>query len=103
MKNHEKNCTANPDRGCGMCKHIGEDPMPMSDLIKSLGIGDAAGMKELRELCCNCPACILATIRQSGIMDTSTREIENEQGSWTSFNYKDEHESFWADMQPDIY
>lgn len=103
MKRHEKNCTANPDRGCGMCELEGNQAIPMSELIESLGVGDAAGMEKLRSLCENCPACILAAIRQSGIMDSSSREIENERGSWTSFNYKDEHEEFWDDRNPDIY
>ena len=103
MKRHEKNCTANPERGCGLCERLGGNPTPMTELIKVLGIGDNKGMDDLREITENCPACILAAIRQSGIMDSSSLEIEQESRSWAKFNYKDEHKSFWADMEPDIY
>jgi hypothetical protein len=71
---HEQACTANPDRVCGVCRVMGKKQRPISDLMSVL-TGDATdetGMvqdvayESLREACGQCPACILAAIRQSG-------------------------------------
>src|ERR1700683_2010310 len=77
MERHEKGCTANPKRVCGLCEYA-EPPLkqrPMSDLIACLSpkidwadVDTKEGMKRLRELTEGCPGCILAAIRQSGIV-----------------------------------
>jgi hypothetical protein len=71
MLNHERACTKNPDRVCGLCDlaELRQQPMPV--LIEALGYGDAEGLERLRdaaganEVGKGCPACILAAIRQS--------------------------------------
>ena len=100
MNKHERRCTMNPKRECGMCVLInGAVAEPMSVLLAILPdpadflvveeyIGlDAATeetMTALREATNNCPACILAALRQRGILDKT----------WVqSFNYKTEMET----------
>lgn len=56
ISRHEKRCTMNPDRECGVCDLLGV----AQDCANKC-------LKWLREACDNCPACILAAIRQRGI------------------------------------
>jgi hypothetical protein len=62
MEIHEKHCTANPNRECRVCTHLlGEIQQPLPDLIAAY----SRSWKEMRDLCCNCPACTLAVMRQA--------------------------------------
>jgi hypothetical protein len=91
MEKHEKHCTLNPNRDCRMCAIItGGHPLPMDDLKRMLPapkdfenipfnhhtwtggedkLVDAVklAMPALRELVDNCPACIMAALRQRDI------------------------------------
>ena len=99
MEKHEKGCTLNPARECGICAFLNTGGAPLADLLALLpdatkfkrmeswdageefgGSGeyevvDDEGLREavhavlpkLRELTDNCPACILAALRQKGI------------------------------------
>lgn len=95
MKNHELHCTMNPERECRMCYLIDEcgveqsapdlndlkallpnDPQSLIVRNSNLLDGDdysklyeaiSLAMPRLRELSRNCPACILAAIRQNKI------------------------------------
>ena len=107
MSKHEKRCTMNPGRVCGVCAFCsGDDQAKMADLLAILPTADTARIKwpdmkfgrdgewteestekedavkayraELREqvravwaalgeAANDCPACILAAIRQSGV------------------------------------
>lgn len=65
---HEKGCTANPNRECGLHKRIGEPQPPLADLIGALESGGedwAAGLSALIDASGECPTCILAALRQS--------------------------------------
>lgn len=103
MKRHEKYCTMNPNRECRMCALIGELPesieklksvLPeMKTVENSWGCIDILNedeireaVKKLRNKADNCPACVLATIRQKGIYVNVT-----------GFDYKKEIAGFWAD------
>ena len=102
MKRHEAGCTLNPNRVCGMCVAHGDlVQAPMSELKAALLEDIAAGTyvsadpyrpdrdvvaTTLRELCGNCPACILAAIRQTG----------GASGHRIDFDYKKETEAFWS-------
>lgn len=103
IANHEKGCTANPNRVCGMCKH-GIGSVPLADLIQILrdsGIKNGAirywtkedrtkiqaQLEPLREAAGDCPACMLAAIRQS------------EYAGYIEFDYKAQHEQFWKDVR----
>ena len=109
MVKHERGCTANPNRSCGLCKNaiaplevakLIPDAKPYEEIHKwtdfddnieheTIGISDAWNIEApkvlaaIREACGNCPACILAVIRQS---KTSLD---------FSFDYRQEHGTFW--------
>lgn len=84
IRKHEKGCTLNPERECGMCKMVDSSGQrPLAELMALLpdithtknrfgfeclseemrATLDAA-FASLREATGNCPACILAAIRQ---------------------------------------
>jgi hypothetical protein len=66
----------------------------MADLIACLSWDkDGYGMKELRQLCDNCPGCILAALRQSGMMKQAAEEGEYVD---FKFDFKKELEAWWA-------
>ena len=70
---HELHCTKNPNRVCRMCARVGDKQATMAELLRA--IQDAPiiqghfeiGFKSLDPLRAethNCPACILAALRQ---------------------------------------
>lgn len=68
MKLHEKHCTLNPARECRMCYFaFGSETSPMSELLNIYGDGSDENLNRLRKHIDDCPACILATIRQAKI------------------------------------
>lgn len=92
----------NPSRKCGMCDTMGEEQQPMAELLAILPdpspfwIEDELGLTfrststideaidKLRNITGNCPACILAALRQKCIPIPATK-----------FNFTEECESFW--------
>jgi hypothetical protein len=112
ISQHEKHCTLNPNRECGMCNKYPEtflDPpgVPLKKLIVSLPdpkiylsvkLGEPisgtamtreanAVLPKIREMSNNCPACILAALRQRGIPVPLV----------TDFNFKEESEKIFAE------
>ena len=107
---HEKSCTMNPNRICRVCKMVQGKQKPIAKLtaffagIKpdlspcenlppatySSGMIDKVnqGVKELREFCDNCPACIMAALRQSKIPVPMVSE----------FNWGKEMQSIWDEI-----
>lgn len=106
MQKHEDHCTMNPRRRCGMCEaDPGGDMVtkPMEDLITALlcqGNDYEKGLEVLREVTGNCPACILAAIRQSGIQRPPEDDGEGgcDEGVYLSFNFVTEKKRFWSDQ-----
>ena len=86
---HEERCTNNPKRKCGMCTFLELDQKPISEMLNLLPEPEKykvfynedktayefhllkeamiEPLKKLRELTDNCPACILAALRQKKI------------------------------------
>ncbi len=111
MAKHEKHCTLNPNRECGMCQIEECDQPKISVLLECLpepkpyeiideygyvcypGFDKATelAMPELRRLTGGCPACILSALRQKGI---PVPMVE-------SFNYKNESEN-WLSALNDL-
>ena len=113
---HEKYCTLNPNRECRMCKILDDSPVAMSELVKVLpriedykkeeskdllhsysyyegfteNVNEA--LSKLRLITGDCPACILAAIRQAKI---PVPMIEK-------FDYKKEVELFWEKINSDV-
>ena len=90
MSRHEKRCTANPNRVCGMCGHVG-----IKGFIEALGAGDEDGVDKLRDVSNGCPACMLAAIRQSSLQCPPD---EDGQGFSVPFNYEEEKARFWSEI-----
>jgi hypothetical protein len=104
IRKHEKHCTMNPNRECNVCKMIGGNQLPIEELKAFLagltiekgdfdceGINEAAineRLPALRKACGNCPACIMATLRQCGIPVPVA----------TGFNWTEEMTPIWADI-----
>ena len=119
MEAHEKHCTLNPERSCRVCYLLGDlVTKPVSELIALLpdpeehwneshnpyqdhtyyssSLKDAthAALPALREATEECPACIMAAIRQAGIPVPMV----------TNFDFKKEMDSLWPyinDLQAD--
>lgn len=105
---HEKSCTMNPDRICKFCKHIGVEQPSMIDMLKILQIAkikededrygitftienEKEAIEKLREVANNCPACMLAAIRQY----TKYPMI------FTAFSFPEEKKIFWDTINED--
>ena len=109
IKKHEERCTLNPKRHCGYCDLL-ENPQPnLIEFIAMLpnpdeykcedaeyesfyyrGLEEAvdAVLPKLREACNNCPACIMAALRQKGIPVPVAK----------NFNFKKECQRIWSDF-----
>ena len=90
LSRHEKRCTANPDRRCGMCGKGG-----IVGLIEALGNGDEDGLDRLREATDGCPACMLAAIRQSKLQFYDSGE-DGDASFRVEFDFRKEKSVWWA-------
>ena len=107
MAHHEVRCTLNPNRLCGMCGVIENEqsdlkaliailPNPYDFLKVEFGFESFVDlepavekiMPKLRELSGNCPACIMAALRQKGIPVPCAE----------SFNFTEECKAIWNDI-----
>jgi len=91
MKKHERSCTMNPERVCGMCKMLNIVQKPIAEL-KSFLVGMTSDNAEklinkLREANVGCPACTLAALRQGGTHDF-----------YTPYNYSKDVQDMWAEI-----
>lgn len=92
---HIKHCTMNPDRHCRMCEAMDEIQPKMEDLIAIFGDNtlkeilndDGKILDDLRQVAGNCPACMLAAIRQAP-----------NAAIVPGFDFKKESGEFWADV-----
>lgn len=94
MRRHELHCISNPNRICGFCSRIGNETVPITELVKALGKGDAAGICAVQIMCDECPACTLAAIKASGLQ----RNSADEEGLQfhVAFDYKKAKEDWWS-------
>ncbi len=115
IENHEKHCTMNPNRVCGMCGRCGD----LDELIAILPSADQCReartldeivespescteiainkiMPQLRTAADDCPACILATLRQA-----KTILIDIYVPAISSFNFTEECKEWWKDHDVD--
>ena len=101
MRRHERGCTANPQRECGMCKMLADEGMmdpapPRDELVR---IMDAQGFKAMCEAANDCPACILAALRTKnfkGDAETPAGVLGPEDGR-ESWSYAQAKTQWWAE------
>lgn len=101
MKRHERGCTNNQHRVCGMCRMLAEaggpEPAPPRDeLVK---IMDTQGFKAMCEAANDCPACILSALRTKnfkGDAETPPCVLGPEDGR-EMWSYGKAKEEWWAE------
>ena len=107
MKTHEKHCTMNPDRYCRMCDGatkpvrlkktidwVRENAVVDPEDTDYLALYDERTMIEIRRMVDDCPACILAVIRQSKLHPINLNfDYKKEAKKWL-----DEHAEEWFDQ-----
>ena len=86
MARHERRCTNNPNRECGMCRYFGIPEHSVAALVAVLRLD---GLDALRSVAEGCPMCILAAIRQSGLSTEDQWDL--------GFDFKKERDAFWRD------
>jgi len=105
IEKHEKGCTLNPNRSCGVCNDSNivellakyKDRFVIVDDVDNRGYrteisnwtGDPLTLNELRTDTEGCPVCILAVIRQCN--------LNRSPGDFTEFEYQAEHRGYWAE------
>jgi len=113
MKNHEKHCTANPNRECGMCQELDNTQRDLPALIKKYKsrytlltqgeskkvqwMGKPITIDEIKEDVENCPMCILTIFRCAGLNRYYFSQIG------LTYNYKEEMAELWKDINRDKY
>lgn len=106
LQHHEKRCTLNPSRVCGYCKMLENEQPEMAGLVallpnpkdhevhedfgavyygSTLHTAVDEALPKLREAAGNCPACIMAALRQKGIPVPMA----------TDFSFKKECQEIW--------
>ena len=99
MERHERGCTNNPNRICTMHQYVDGVQKPLAELSAILLANGPEKEKQLRDAADNCPACILATLRQTRgpiiYDDQYPDEIRTDVGF--AFDFKKELERFWQE------
>jgi len=109
MLRHEEGCTLNPNRFCRVCNAIEAEQKSIAHLISvmpdpkeyihrandncswftdELTVASNAVLPDLRDMTENCPACIMAAIRQAGIPVPMV----------TDFDWTKEMASIWSEI-----
>lgn len=92
---HERGCTRNPERVCGMCAKGELSQRPMADLLAALNDGGAEKVLALAE---GCPACVVAAIHAHRKAEPLTYEHETGYSNFIDFDYAKAAASFWEDV-----
>ena len=100
MRRHERGCTLNPQRVCGMCKMLadegGPEAAPPRDAL--VRILDAEGFKAMCAAANDCPACILSALRTKNVIDwESGPSVAGPNDGRQEWNYKQAKEQWWKE------
>lgn len=109
MRRHERGCTLNPKRECGMCKMLadegGPDPSPPRDAL--VRVMDEQGFKAMCAVANDCPACILSALRsrnvQSEFGSFTVAGPEDGRNEWSYARAKKDWWDEWNSYRPEIY
>jgi len=105
MRRHERGCTLNPQRVCGMCSMVaregGAEPAPpLPLLVETL---DAEGFTAMRELANDCPACILSVLRTKNGLDPETGPyVAGPEDGRESWSYTKAKEQWWKEWNSNL-
>lgn len=100
MRRHERGCTLNPQRECGMCKMQHEDggPEPAPSRDELVRIMDTQGFKAMCEAANDCPACILSALRTKNGCDPETGPyVAGPEDGRESWSYTQAKAQWWKD------
>lgn len=109
MRRHERGCTANPQRACGMCSMLAREggPEPAPPLPILLDTLDTEGFKAMCELANDCPACILSALRTKNGLDPETGPFvagpADGRESWSYAQAKTAWWAGWNSSQADVF
>jgi hypothetical protein len=101
MERHESGCTANVNRVCRMHSYVTREDFPTVPTVLEMGTmlrehyaDDDHGLSALRSLADDCPCCILAALRHTGLCkgDEENPPLISE----AQFNFKEEMKEIWA-------
>lgn len=101
MRRHERGCTANPQRVCGMCEKLAEEvgtpPAPPRDEL--VRIMDTEGFAAMCKAAEDCPACILSALRTKNFKgDAETPPgVLGPQDGRESWNYTQAKQAWWSE------
>lgn len=94
MVKHERRCTANPNRVCGMCALGAIKSAPLDELIK-LACEPGTEADDVLGAAKGCPACALSAIRQSSRAVSADPES---MANAIAFDYKKASRDFLDDL-----
>lgn len=97
MRRHEKGCTLNPHRVCGMCKMVADEVEGAPSRDELVRVMDEQGFKAMCEAANNCPACILSALRTKnfkGDAETPGGVLGPEDGR-ESWSYTQAKQAWW--------
>lgn len=100
MRRHERGCTMNPKRVCGMCKMLADEggpeaAPPREELVR---IMDADGFKAMCTAANDCPACILSALRTKNAFDDTTGPfVSGPDDGRQEWSYKRAKEQWWKE------
>jgi len=87
LADHERHCTMNPNRVCRFCKLLGETQAPMAELLAALR-SESPVLPALQRAAHDCPACILAAIRQLPADELAALYADQLNENLSAFDYK---------------
>lgn len=98
MLRHEEGCTKNPARKCRMCELLPDaEHAPLPELLTTLA---TQGFQAMRAKAGECPACILAALRQEVDIPAFENEVEDAEfhRGRVEFNFKAEMTEIWKEV-----
>lgn len=92
---HERGCTRNPERVCGMCEKAQLEQKPLPELLLVLLEHGADGVLEHAS---GCPACVVATIHAHRKLEPLEYEHDTGYSNYIDFDYTKAAAKFWDDV-----
>ena len=97
MRRHERGCTANPQRVCGMCAKMRSADAPAPSRDELLQVMDRDGFKAMCEAADNCPACILSALRVRNMPhdDDGPGRVAGPEDGRNEWSYAQAKQAWW--------